>query len=157
MRRPDAWLVVPLSFLAGLLLTLWPLPPVLMPWRPAWLLMLCVFWAIHRPETVGIWTAFLCGLGLDLVMNTRFGLHPLGLAVAIWLARRVTRRAFLPTLPATLLVLAVCAFADHALRLMLESVLSGRPVLKIHNLLPLAGSLLGWPWLVLVLQRWGKH
>jgi rod shape-determining protein MreD len=157
MPRPDGRLAVPLSFLAGLLLTLCPLPMAAGPWRPDWLLMLCVFWAIHRPDTVGIWTAFLCGLMLDLIMNTRFGVHPLALVTAIWLVRRLTRRAFNASLPATLLMLAAAGLTELTIRLVLETVLSGRPLQSWLNLLPLAGSLLGWPWLVLALQRWGKN
>jgi rod shape-determining protein MreD len=86
-RRPSPWLMLPLSFVLALLLVALPLPQALSYWRPELVTMVLVFWVLNEPGKVGVWTAFVLGLLLDVLMATTFGVYPLMLAVVAYLTR----------------------------------------------------------------------
>lgn len=87
VRRPSPWLALPLSFFVAFLLVALPLPQVLSYWRPELVTMVLVFWVLNEPGKVGVWTAFVLGLLLDVLMATTFGVYPLVLAVVAYLTR----------------------------------------------------------------------
>jgi len=157
MLRRDAplWLI-PATFAVGLCLTLVPLPSSLTVWRPEWLLLLLVFWAMHQPSAVGIWTAFGIGFVLDLALHTRLGIHPAALVTAVWLARAAFLRIRRLDFPVTLVIAAALAGVFLLIRYGLLTLTGSRP-LTADYWLPWFGSVLAWPLVVAALQRWGKH
>ena len=157
MQGPEPLLMIPFSFLAGVLLTLMPLPEALIWWRPEWLLILLVFWVLNQPSIVGIWTAFILGLLLDLMMNTRFGVYPVSMVTVAWLARFAARRMRNLSLLNTSGVVAVLVALALAMRAGLELLLPGSRPLTADYWLPVISSALCWPLVMAALQRWGKY
>ena len=84
-------------------------------WRPDWLALTLAFWAIHQPRRVGVGTAFVGGLMLDVAHGALLGQHALAYAVlaygAVTLHRRVLwfdqRGQMLHVLPLFALALAL--------------------------------------------------
>jgi rod shape-determining protein MreD len=155
MRSPDPWLAIPLSFAAGILLTVFPLPPVLAWWRPEWLLLLLVFWVRHQPSYVGIWTGFLLGLVMDVVLGAHFGVHAAEYAVIAWLTFALSRRFRSGPLSHGLLLVACMVMTALLIRFLLEMILGDRPVSSFYWL-PVVSSTLCWPLMTATLQRWEK-
>lgn len=62
-----------LSLVVALLLTIMPLPDLLVWLRPQWVLAIVLFWIITKPASYGVFFAWLCGLWMDLVAGTPFG------------------------------------------------------------------------------------
>lgn len=155
MRSPDPWLAIPLSFAAGILMTVFPLPPVLGWWRPEWLLLLLVFWVRHQPSYVGIWTGFFLGLVMDIVLGTRFGVHAAEYSVIAWLTFALSRRFRSGPLSHGLLLVTCLIMTALLIRFLLETILGNRPVSSFYWL-PVVSSTVCWPVMTAALQRWEK-
>jgi len=65
------------SLFAGLLLQILPWTSSLYMLKPHWLMLILVYWILVLPHRVGIGTAFLIGIILDLFLGTVLGYMPL--------------------------------------------------------------------------------
>ena len=65
----------------GLMLTLMPLPDWAESFRPDWVAMILIFWAMQLPRTWSVGSAFMIGIVLDVAQGTLLGQHALALAV----------------------------------------------------------------------------
>ena len=102
------------TLVVGLMLTIMPLPESLDPFRPDWLVLLMIFWAMQLPRTWSIGTAWVVGLIVDVTQGTFLGQHALAFCVVIFMTVRfhLLMRVFpLPQLSATVFgLLAVYQF-----------------------------------------------
>ncbi len=155
MRRPSPWLALPLSFLMALLLVALPLPQVLSYWRPELVTMLLVFWVLNEPGKVGVWTAFVLGLLLDVLMATTFGVYPLMLATVAYLTRLSYRWVRVLSLWQTGGLVFVLVLVSLVIKRILLGVLGG----GTDSLLfwaPALTSALVWPTVMLSLRRFTR-
>ena len=90
-RRRSPALALLLSLIAGLLLSVLPLPEQLAAWRPEWVTLLLIFWVMHAPNWVGVWIALFVGILLDILLATPVGLHASSLVIVVWLGRMTQR------------------------------------------------------------------
>ena len=81
------------TFLAALILMLIPLPDWAGPWRPDWLAITLIYWAIAWPEHMGIGIAWILGLLVDVVFGALLGQYALGFAILTFIAIRFHTRA----------------------------------------------------------------
>ena len=155
MRRPSPWLALPFSFLLAFLLVALPLPQVLSYWRPELVTMLVVFWVLNEPGKVGVWTAFVLGLLLDVLMATTFGVHPLMLATVAYLTRLSYRWVRVLSLWQTGGLVFVLVLVSLVIKRILLGVLGG----GADSLLfwaPALTSALVWPSVMLSLRRFTR-
>jgi rod shape-determining protein MreD len=61
-------------------------------WLPDVLAMVLVFWTIHQPRRVGMFTAFVLGMAMDVHASTLLGQHALTYVGMSYLASMVHRR-----------------------------------------------------------------
>lgn len=112
--RASRRLPIIISLLIGLMLTMMPLPDAIAPFRPDWLVLLIIFWAMQLPRTWSVGTAWIVGIVLDVSQGTLLGQHALGLCVVAFITVRfhLLMRVFpLPQLTATVLpILALYQF-----------------------------------------------
>ena len=85
------WLVQ-LTFLLALYLQALPMPDEVLYWRPAWLNLVLIFWALALPQRVGIVQGFVWGLLLDLIEGTLLGHNALVMALLGFLCNRFYQR-----------------------------------------------------------------
>ena len=71
-----------LSLTCGLLVMLLPLPVEWRFIRPDFVALFLFYWVLALPNRVGVTTAFLLGVGQDLIEGSPIGLSSLGLMVA---------------------------------------------------------------------------
>ncbi len=91
--------VIPLSILIAFILTLLPIPSWAVWLRPAWVLMILIYWTIAVPERVNIGVACMMGIFLDVLEGTLLGEHAFALIVVISLVSRMyTRLRMFPML-----------------------------------------------------------
>ncbi len=76
------------TLLVGLMLTIMPLPESIESFRPDWLALLIIFWAMHLPRTWSIGTAWFIGIILDVSYGTLLGQHALALCVVAFITVR---------------------------------------------------------------------
>ena len=107
-------LPVMLTFIIGLILTIMPLPDSVQAFRPDWLAMLVIFWAMRLPRTWSVGMAWMVGIILDVSHGTLLGQHALALCVVAFITVRLhlLMRVFpMPQLTATVFpILAIYQF-----------------------------------------------
>ncbi len=105
--RASRRLPVVITLVVGLMLTIMPLSESLEPFRPDWLALLLIFWAMQLPRTWSVGSAWIIGIVLDVAHGTLLGQH----AVALCLITFVTVRMHLLMRVFPLLQLTATVFA----------------------------------------------
>ena len=77
-----------MSFIFGLMLTIMPLPEAVAAFRPDWLAMLVIYWAMQLPRTWSVGTAWIVGIVLDASQGTLLGQHALALCCIAFITVR---------------------------------------------------------------------
>ena len=83
------WFIL-LSLLIALFLNF--LPTAAWPWMPDWLALVLVFWSVRESRHVGMGSAFLLGLAMDVADASLMGQHSLAYVIATYLAGLLSRR-----------------------------------------------------------------
>jgi len=147
----ESRLLVYVTALAGLLLTLLPLPSFLGVIRPPFLVVVILYWSTMTPRAGGILIGFLAGMTLDLLQGTQLGEHALALSFVTYLAVRLhllTRAkpifeqslfALIALLLYETLLWAIDGWSGHPL----NSVLRWLPALTGAAIWPVTVGLLG--------------
>jgi len=78
--------VILLTFMLAYVLAVLPLPQWLMWARPEWVALALVYWTIALPHRVGIFTALLLGVGLDVLEGAVIGQNAFALVVVALLS-----------------------------------------------------------------------
>ena len=112
--RASRRMPVIMSFIVGLMLTIMPLPDAIDVFRPDWLAMLVIYWAMQLPRTWSVGTAWIIGIVLDASQGTLLGQHALALCCIAFVTVRIhlLMRVFpVPQLTATIFpILAMYQF-----------------------------------------------
>ena len=113
-------------------------------WAPDLVAVVLVFWAIHQPLRVGVGTAFLLGLAMDVHQSALLGQHALAYSAVSFLAIGIHRRILWFSVPSQATQVLPLFVAAHlltmALRLLGGDVFPGWTVV----LAPAIEALL-WP------------
>lgn len=89
-RRVDARrLPVLVTIIVAMTLMIAPLPDWLESFRPDWLALTLIYWAMWMPRTWSVGTAWLVGLILDVSQGTLLGQHALALSVVVFVTVRL--------------------------------------------------------------------
>lgn len=84
--------VIFLTIIAALLLTELPLPAIIAPYQPEWLILVLIYWAMALPERVGVGVAWFVGLLLDVLRDTLLGQYALAFALTVFITLRLYQR-----------------------------------------------------------------
>ncbi len=76
------------TMIVGLMLSIMPLPDSIAAFRPDWLALLAIFWAMQLPRTWSVGTAWIIGIILDVSYGTLLGQHALALCVIVFITVR---------------------------------------------------------------------
>jgi rod shape-determining protein MreD len=147
---PRNWPVF-LSLLVALSLEVTPLPAELEAWRPPWLALTAIYWALAYPRRYGLALAWCAGLVLDVLKGGVLGQHALAMTVATWLTLRFHLRLRLfPIWQQTVAVVAV--IAAHQFLVFWVDGVTGGAELSWQRLTPTVAAIIAWPILVVVLD-----
>lgn len=103
------------SLLAALLVNMLPLGRL--PWMPDLLALVLVFWSVHQPLRVGIATAFLFGLAMDVHQTALLGQHALAYTALSYFAITIHRRLLWFSVPSQAMQVLPLFAAAHAIEL----------------------------------------
>jgi len=141
-----------LTIVAAMLLSLLPLPDMLAPFKPYWVALVIIYWALETHDTIGLGTTFLTGMALDILGGSLLGMHALSLVIMVFLVQRFRPRLrFFPPWQQALSVLAL--LVNDRVILIWVSALLGEPLPTWQYWLPPIVALAFWPWLFLLLDR----
>ncbi len=106
-RAHSIWVIL-LSFFIAYLLAIVPFPEWAMNYRPEWVPMILIYWAMALPYRVGIGSAWAAGLVLDVLEGSTLGVNALALVVVAYVALSLhLRMRMFSTLKQSGLVLAL--------------------------------------------------
>lgn len=149
--RESRTLVV-LTVIAAIMLSLLPLPDMIGPFKPYWVALVVIYWALETHDMIGLGGAFLAGLLLDVLSGSLMGMHALSLVIMVFLVQRFRPRLrFFPPWQQALSVLAL--LVNDRIILIWVTVLLGEPLPTWQYWLPPIVALAIWPWLFLLLDR----
>lgn len=154
-RRRGGWLIL-LSLLIAFLLTILPMPAQFDAWRPQWVALVVIYWCLMSPERLGVLSAFVIGLALDVVSGTLLGQNSLTLSVLAYLVIELHPRIRVFPLWQQTLFVWVLLLADRLLTLWVLGA-TGQPMPALTYWSPTFLGFLLWPWLSVLLNDLGRR
>ncbi|MEE8343826.1 MAG: rod shape-determining protein MreD [Woeseiaceae bacterium] len=114
--RASRRLPVIACIVAALMLAIAPMPDWASPFRPDWVALTLIYWAITLPRTYSIGTAWIVGIVLDVAQGTLLGQHAIALCFVAYIAVKfhLQFRVF-PTSQMSATVFAILAFYQFIL------------------------------------------
>lgn len=152
MSRTGVWVLILLSVTVALVLSIVPLPMWARWARPEWVALVMLYWVVALPERVGIGTAWLVGIALDIVEGVPLGANAFALAVIAYIALILYQRLRMYAMwqQAGLIFVLI---GLHQLLCHWVQTLTARVVPTLLFLLPALVSALLWPSLTWLLGR----
>lgn len=151
-RANGIWIIV-LTLLLAYLLAIVPFPDWALHYRPQWVALVLIYWAMALPWRVGIGVAWMAGLFLDVLEGSLLGLNALSLALIIYITLSLHQRLrMFSYLQQSALVLALVGL--HMLLVYWIRVAIGQS--ESQSLLFLLGALSSafiWPWVFVFLRH----
>jgi rod shape-determining protein MreD len=135
----------------ALVLTLVPIGRAAAWWRPEWLLLVLVYWAIALPHRVGLAMALGVGLIVDVMEGSPIGQHMLSLGLVVTAARLMYQRLRVFTLAQQASVVFILVGIHQLIGQWLMGLEGVRPS-GIAFLYPALSSALVWPPVMLALR-----
>lgn len=132
------------TLIVALLLSILPLPEVIVSFRPDWVAIVLVYWSLFKPGHFGFLTAFWLGLALDTLYGSLLGQHALALLTVTYIARHFHLRIrVFPIWQMSVTVLALLALYEFLL--FWADGVAARPVPAVDRWVPVAIGALLWP------------
>lgn len=153
-----SFIAVIVTLMIALALALLPMPEWAMWYRPAWVLLVLIYWAISMPYQVSIGTAWLMGLIVDLLTGTLLGEHALAYTTVIYFVGRMhLRLRMFPLLQQGMSILFFVLLYQFIL-FCIQGFIGDLPSSHLYWLSSLTSVLL-WPWLFVLMRdcrKWFK-
>jgi rod shape-determining protein MreD len=150
LQSRNGWAIW-LTFAVALLLSVAPMPSFMETGRPLWLALFITYWSLALPHRVGMATAWLLGLGSDVLYGTLLGQNALTLILITFLVLSLQQRLRMFPLWQQSLVLLVIFGLAQLVQLWLQALTGNRPP-TLTFVLPALVSALLWPWVSLALR-----
>ncbi len=144
-------LPVILTIILSLMLMVVPLPDWATPFRPDWVALTLIYWAMMIPRTWSVGSAWIVGIVLDVAQGTILGQHALALCFIVFITVRfhLLMRVF-PMQQLTATVFAILALYQFVL-FWINGV-AGVDVPPVHYWGPVITGTLFWPLQTMVLR-----
>lgn len=156
MSSGRGYLVIVITVVLGMLLTILPIPEWARPYRPQWVTLVLIYWAIALPHRVGVGSGFTAGIILDVLTGTLLGQHALGLSVVTFIAIQLHQRIRVFPFWQQSLGVLVLLLVEHLLALWVVGATRGVAPGLSYWLVPVIGALL-WPWVFVTLRKTRRH
>ena len=144
-------MIILISFVVAFVLVVVPMPGWVTPYRPDWIAMVLIYWALAVPHRVGSGVGWMVGLMEDVVHANVLGVHALGMALLGYITNRFhLRLRMFPWWQQALAVLVLLLLYRAVvgwLRALLQPM-----QLDLEYWLPCLAGMVAWPWLFVILR-----
>jgi rod shape-determining protein MreD len=140
------------TLIIALCLSILPLPDWARDYRPQWVALTLIYWALILPRRVGVFSAFGTGIVQDVVSGSLLGEHALSLSVVAYLAVELHRR-ILPFPPWQQAVSVWLLLVVERLLSLWILGATGQPIPTLSYWLPTLVGMVLWPAAFAVMQR----
>lgn len=152
-QRAHAIWVIFLTFFIAYLLAIVPLPDWAMNFRPEWVPLVLMYWVMALPYRVGIGSAWVAGLVLDILEGSAMGLNAMGMVIIAYVTLSLHQRLRM----FSLIQQSALVFALVGLNLLLThwlQIVTGQTVASsLYFLLAALVSAIIWPSLFQLLRH----
>ena len=133
------------ALLVVFVLTILPLPGVLVGFRPPWVLLFILYIQFFLPNYFNLTLLFMLGLCLDVLLSTVIGEHAFALLLTTWFAAGKARRFNFFSMVKQMLLIGVFCLIYQTIIFFVEAFLgyNNGPWMIVGSALL---SLLFWPW-----------
>ena len=140
-----------LTIILAIMLTVLPLPDWADPFRPDWVALTLIYWAMMLPRTWSVGSAWIVGIVLDVAQGTILGQHALALCFIVFVTVRfhLLMRVF-PMQQLTATVFAILALYQFIL-FWINGV-AGIDVPVVEYWGPVISGTILWPFLMILLS-----
>ncbi len=119
--------------------------------RPAWVLMVLMYWTIVMPYRVSVGAAWFTGIIVDLLTGTLLGEHALAFTVIVYLVSRIHMRVHMyPLLQQSVSILFFVLLYQFILYC-IQGFIGQLPASNLYWLSSVTSMLL-WPWLFILMR-----
>jgi rod shape-determining protein MreD len=141
-------IAIVVTLVIAMLLMLVPLPEFARYFRPEWVVMTLIYWAMALPQRVSIGVGWISGLLMDAMMGGTLGVMAFSYALAVYLIARfhLQLRQY-PLWQQALTIFTVVALVHGVAMLM------ARPEMQWILWMPVVSSTLMWPVMYAVLRK----
>ena len=133
------------------MLAIMPLPDWAVEFRPEWVTLVLIYWAMTAPSKIGITMAWCTGLLLDVSYGTLMGQHAIGMVLVIYVIHVQHQRLRMASLIQQAIVIFALIFVKQLLILWVDGMLGRAPDSWLY-FMPTITSTLLWPWTYLILK-----
>ena len=145
-----------LSILLALSLSILPLPIQLVPFRPDWLAMVLVYWALALPHRVNVGSAWVAGLLLDVLLGSTLGVRAMAMAIMVYLAAFQFQKIRNFSVWQQALIMGGLTLVGKVTVFWAEHLFS-RANLNVGYFWSTLSTMFLWPWVFLVLRQLRRH
>ncbi|WP_394493166.1 rod shape-determining protein MreD [Shewanella sp. ENK2] len=144
--------VVLVTIFIGMMFQIMPLPKIVEAWRPDWLLMVMIYWAMALPHRYSILTAWVLGVLLDVLLGATLGIRSLAFSIVIYVIVMQSQRLrnFTRWQQSILVAIFVCLY--HFIIYWVEFVVNS-VAFDWSMFLPAVSSIFMWWWVFWVLRN----
>jgi rod shape-determining protein MreD len=153
-----SFFAITLTLLIAIILALLPMPDWTVWLRPAWVLMVLIYWAMMTPYQVSVGTAWITGLILDLLNGTLLGEHALAFTIVIYFVSRMHIRLRMYPMIQQGISIFIFVLMNLFILYCIQGFIGQLPGSQLYWLAAVTSMLL-WPWLFVVMRdcrRWFK-
>ncbi len=133
------------------MLAIMPLPDWAAPFRPDWVTLVLIYWAMALPTKIGVTMAWFTGLLLDVSYGTLMGQNAIGMVLVIYAIHLQHQRLRMASLLQQAIVIFFLLLLKQLLTLWVNGMLGHAPK-SWYYFMPTITSTFLWPWTYLVLR-----
>ena len=140
-----------ITIIVAFMLAIMPLPDWAVQFRPDWVTLVLIYWAMALPTKIGVTMAWFTGLLLDVSYGTLMGQHAVGMVLVIYVIHLQHQRLRVASLLQQAIVIFFLLLLKQLLSLWVDGMLGRAPGSWLY-FMPTISSTLLWPWTYLILR-----
>lgn len=150
------WVSISFSLLIAIILTLLPMPTWTVWLRPAWVLMVLIYWVMVFPYSVNVGTAWIMGIVLDVLNGTLLGEHALALVIVTYFVARMNSQLRMYPIIQQALWIFVFVLLYQFVLFCVQGFMGDMPRTWLYWSSS-ATSMLLWPWVFTILRDYRRR
>ena len=151
--RGVSYWVVAATVLAAMIISALPMPQWARLFWPEWILLVVIYWCLAAPERLNVKFAWGVGILADLLKGSLLGQHALLYALVAYLTTHFHQRLRLYPAYQQVFFIALLVSLHTVISIWISSAPRYSLWIDWHSMLPVASSMLAWPWIFAVLRH----
>ena len=139
------------TIIFAFMLSLMHLPEWAADFRPNWVALVMIYWAMALPDKVGVTMAWCAGLMLDISHGAILGQHAIGLVIITYIIHMQHQKLRVCSLLQQAIVILLLLLFNQTLVLWVYGIVGNIPETSYYFMPSLIGAIL-WPWIYIILR-----